>query len=831
MPVMKKIVAVLITTLPLWLSVSATTTPVADISTHDAINSCAYTGSITVSNVHNAGTNFFLDAFNINVYDANDGNFSHSLASSSVGNGGSVTFNMQFPGSYRVVVDFAGVFDHGRTVYSCSFSNQYTCPAPQVSGIRNATSPACHDGAIFMNNGDVFSNIAPGTYTFTANAACGCGGISYTVNATVGSIYQCTPPVVTGVTNTSSPYCSDGVVYMSNGDVFNGLAPGTQTISGNFLCYCGNVAYSVSATVGATDTCKPPTVASVTGPSTPLINNGVVVMSNGDVFSGLPAGYQAISGNYSCGCGSLPYTVFPTLTAGACNFDFSAKTTDPIFNCANGSVLITSTNAPGSQYYTASVFDSSNSLITSGTFNPGDIPYKISLPQSGAYSVKVDAYASNGATCPAVHGITIGPAITNFFRASYAQTDISAYSCSDGSITITTNNDNDIVYQSFWAVPYQYNFTYALYDSSSNVIATALDVAQHTFTGLAPGSYTATTTGIRYDAQSCPSSVSQLFIINKPPLFTLTTSSTGLTYKYKNDGTITASIDNYGGDCNAHIDLFDTTNTLVNQWSAAAGSPGPTTFANLKTGVYRVEAHGGTYADTAFVTVADGGCDFSAANFVIAQAPALDACNGLQLKYNTGNSSNYTFGYRKTASPFNAGLLAYNAVEDVYEASSNLPTGNYIITGHYGVCADSTVFNYIAHTLPVVSLAGPTCLGSGLLKLTTNGTGIQSIAWKLNDSTVQTSTSGFGPNGLTVAGGNGPGTDASQVYGAHDVFTDAQGNLYVAELYNARITKWAPGATEGLTVASSPSPSGIFVDGGGNLYVAVSVAPTVADTL
>src|SRR5205823_4385723 len=61
------------------------------------------------------------------------------------------------------------------------------------------------------------------------------------------------------------------------------------------------------------------------------------------------------------------------------------------------------------------------------------------------------------------------------------------------------------------------------------------------------------------------------------------------------------------------------------------------------------------------------------------------------------------------------------------------------------------------------------------------------------------------------------------------VFVDAKGNIFVADQYNHRIQKWAPGAVEGITVAGGNGygsaanqfkyPGGVFVDPRGDIFV------------
>jgi sugar lactone lactonase YvrE len=88
-------------------------------------------------------------------------------------------------------------------------------------------------------------------------------------------------------------------------------------------------------------------------------------------------------------------------------------------------------------------------------------------------------------------------------------------------------------------------------------------------------------------------------------------------------------------------------------------------------------------------------------------------------------------------------------------------------------------------------------------------------------------------NGVTIAGGNGSGNAANQFAGPSGVFVDGSGNIYVADYYNSRVQKFPAGstsATNGVTVAGGNgagsavnqlyNPTDVFVDGSGNIYVA-----------
>jgi sugar lactone lactonase YvrE len=102
---------------------------------------------------------------------------------------------------------------------------------------------------------------------------------------------------------------------------------------------------------------------------------------------------------------------------------------------------------------------------------------------------------------------------------------------------------------------------------------------------------------------------------------------------------------------------------------------------------------------------------------------------------------------------------------------------------------------------------------------------------KFASGCVSTSTSKCA--GVTVAGGNLAGSAANQLERPFGVAlgTAADGSVivYVADTFNNRVQRWAPGATAGVTVASGDGygstanwpfdPRGLAVDSNLNLYV------------
>jgi sugar lactone lactonase YvrE len=88
-------------------------------------------------------------------------------------------------------------------------------------------------------------------------------------------------------------------------------------------------------------------------------------------------------------------------------------------------------------------------------------------------------------------------------------------------------------------------------------------------------------------------------------------------------------------------------------------------------------------------------------------------------------------------------------------------------------------------------------------------------------------------NGLTVAGGNGPGYATFQLNAPEGLFIDKNNNLYIADADNNRIQMFPPGSTSGtggITVAGGRGlganayqlsyPSGVYLDSSGSIYVA-----------
>ena len=84
--------------------------------------------------------------------------------------------------------------------------------------------------------------------------------------------------------------------------------------------------------------------------------------------------------------------------------------------------------------------------------------------------------------------------------------------------------------------------------------------------------------------------------------------------------------------------------------------------------------------------------------------------------------------------------------------------------------------------------------------------------------------------GTLVAGNQTQGSALNELNGPTGLFVDGQGNIYVADVGNNRIVKWAPGASQGVMVAGTgylgsdlnelDYPNDVCLDANGNIYVA-----------
>jgi len=225
---------------------------------------------------------------------------------------------------------------------------------------------------------------------------------------------------------------------------------------------------------------------------------------------------------------------------------------------------------------------------------------------------------------------------------------------------------------------------------------------------------------------------------------------------------------------------------------------------------------GGNYTA---VAVSFSGCTYTSNILNTIQGPipvatVVSGCSGTDETLTVTGSSTYTW---------NPGNLSGSSITVAPTA-----TTTYTVTDNSTSCS-STVTAFVPLSSSP-SITGTACLDGTPLTASYSATPTK-LEWKQNGNTVSTSTSSYAYNNITVvAGGSGNGTGLNQTGFPRGIAVDASGNVYVAEEPNQRITKWAPGATQGVVVAGGNgsgnganqfnSPEGVFVDKVGNIYVA-----------
>ena len=96
-------------------------------------------------------------------------------------------------------------------------------------------------------------------------------------------------------------------------------------------------------------------------------------------------------------------------------------------------------------------------------------------------------------------------------------------------------------------------------------------------------------------------------------------------------------------------------------------------------------------------------------------------------------------------------------------------------------------------------------------------------------SFAQYSEYNWNTNGITVAGGNGAGSNQNQLNFPYSIIVDTNNDLYITDTQNHRIQKWSSGATEGVTIAGGNgagsnanqlnTPTCIWIDESQNVYI------------
>ena len=376
-------------------------------------------------------------------------------------------------------------------IYSVTVSDDNTCPAA-VSSNFDITEPAV---------------LAIATENFTHVSCNGASNGSVTITPSGGT----------------APYSftlNPGSVNNATG-VFNGLAPGSYTVTLTDANSCGPVisstfdivepdAIAISTTNFTDITCNnyndgtiDVTATGGTAPLTYTLNPGAIDVNVTGSFSGIAEGSYFVNVSDPNGCPEAiagPFLITnPALIiiTGEAETDISCNAAD------NGTISITASGGTGSLHY---------------TLNPGSVLQTDNGNFAGLSPNTYSITVSDDNACPAAlssnFDITEPTVIT---LPTVSSTDISCFGNSDGSINVGAAGGTG---------PY-------LYELNPGAISNATGI----FTGLGQGSYSVTVT----DASLCSEIFPDITTITEPPELQLSLINTDIPCYGDADGTITVT--------------------------------------------------------------------------------------------------------------------------------------------------------------------------------------------------------------------------------------------------------------------------------------------------
>ncbi|RAV99575.1 T9SS type B sorting domain-containing protein [Pseudochryseolinea flava] len=571
------------------------------------------------------------------------------------------------------------------------------------------------------NTTGVFTGLAAGTYTISADDAGGCAPIvSSNINITApAGITFGTPTVVnadcagnatgeiqitaTGGTGVITYTISPGGTSNTTG-TFTGLVAGTYTISANDAGGCpAVVSANINVTAPGGITFGTPTVTNAdcagatngriqitatggTGIITYVLSPGGATNTTGD-FTGLAAGTYTVSANDAGGCPAVVSANINVTAPAAITFGTPTVTDAGCAGGNDGSIQITATGGTGTITYTISPGGTSN---TTGTFTGLTAgTYTISADDAGSCAAVVSANINVNAPT----GLTFGTPVV---------TDADCAGNSTGQIQITATGGTGTI-------------TYTL-SPGGTTNTTGV------FPGLAAGTYTVSAD----DAGACAAVVSANIIIAAPAAITF--------------GTPTVTNADCAGVNNGRIQITATGGSGAITYTISPGGTSNTTgdFTGLAAGTYTISADdaGGCTA------VISANIDVTAPAVITFGTPTITdaSCAGL------------SDGSIQITATGGTGAITYTIIPG---GTSNT-TGNFtgLAAGTYTISADdaggcpavvSANINVGAPTPPTI--AGTTtdntsCLApfTGTIDITvTGGVGVLSYSWTGPNGFVSTS--------------------------------------------------------------------------------------------
>jgi gliding motility-associated-like protein len=403
---------------------------------------------------------------------------------------------------------------------ACSGINNGSITVTPTSG----TGPYQYsiNGSAFGSS-NVFTSLAPGTYTIVVKDALGCTTANILSTVATGSALVATTAttatscngaangtITVTPTNGNSPYeyAIDGGAFGAS-NVFNNLSSGAHTIIVKDANGCISAAIPVSIAVG-------PALAATTATTATSCNgaaNGTITVTptNGNspyqyaidggafggsnVFNNLTSGAHTIIVKDANGCVSNAIPV--TVAAGATLAATAVATATSCNGAANGTITVTPTNGNSPYQY----------AIDGGAFGGSNVFNNLA---SGAHTLLVKD--ANGCVSNTINAtVAVGPDLA----ATLVPLGTSCIGANNGSITVNPTNGTS---------PYQYSLNGGAFGGSN------------LFSNLAPGNYTI----VVKDAAGCNSAAFPTTVTQGSGL-TASVATTDVDCNGNNNGSITVT--------------------------------------------------------------------------------------------------------------------------------------------------------------------------------------------------------------------------------------------------------------------------------------------------
>ncbi|MBK8774023.1 MAG: gliding motility-associated C-terminal domain-containing protein [Chitinophagaceae bacterium] len=600
-------------------------------------------------------------------------------------------------------------------------TNTTTCPGATDGTITVTTaSPGAYTYVLTpggaTNTTGIFTTLATGTYSVTANNAIGCSFTVNNINVTDG-----TGPTGNATTNTTTcPGATDGTITVTTASpgaytyvltpggatnttgIFNALVPGTYSVMASNAIGCSFTVVNINVTDGTgptgnattnTTTCPGATDGTITvttaspGAYTYVLTPGGATNTTG-IFTALTTGTYSVTANNAIGCSFTVNNINVTDGTGPTGNATTNTTTCP--GATDGTITVT-TASPGAYTYVLTPGGATN---TTGIFT---------ALTTGTYSVT----ANNAIGCSfTVNNINVTNGAVPVSTASSTAT--TCPTINNGSISVTEPGVAGTT----------------LFTLNPGGISNTTGV----FNGLAPGSYTVTFA----TAIGCTGTVTpNLINVVAGPTLSSAVAQTNPVCNNINDGVIT---------------ITPQPGTTAPYFATLTGPGGPFTyngpapivFNNLAPGIYSY-----SYSEA-------GGCAGTGGPVTLSSNPAINSlstlvmpgCNGFTNGTITFNPTGGVAPYSYTS--VNAGTAAGNVFSGL---SANI-VYLFTVTDAVG-CTKDTSITLTEPNVLVASANSPvpsTCFGNdGKITVSATG-GTTAYQYSINGTAFQSSPNFTAPN-------------------------------------------------------------------------------------